>query len=163
MASRAAWEQAPIIVLPFSALSPPADQGGSPFMMELLALTGALQLLAHLQLQGTVYSDCQGLIHKLQQQNVLRRNTSSAGYPLLRDCKRLISGTRSIHWIKGHPERSQTPPSGLSQDQWGNYVADLHPSPPPTHTLNLPALTILPTLQHLRLRSRPTDRLALLH
>ena len=35
-------------------------------MMELLALTGGLQLLAHLQLRGTVYSDCQGLIRKLQ-------------------------------------------------------------------------------------------------
>ena len=65
MASRAAWEQAPITVLPFSAQSLPADQGGSPFMMELLALTGALQLLEHLQLRGTVYSDCQGLIRKL--------------------------------------------------------------------------------------------------
>ena len=119
MASRADWDQAPITVLPFSAQSLPADQGGSPFMMELLALTGALQLLAHLQLRGTVYSDCQGLIRKLQQRDVLRRNTNSPGYPLLRDCKRLLASTRSIHWIKGHAERSQTPKSGWSQDQWG--------------------------------------------
>ena len=118
-------------------------------MMELLALTGALQLLAHLQLRGTVYSDCQGLIRKLQQRDVLRRNTNSPGYPLLRDCKRLLASTRSIQWIKGHPERSQTPPSGWSQDQWGNYIADLHARPPHTpQALNLPTLTLLPPVDH---------------
>ena len=136
MASRAAWEQAPIIVFPFLALSLPADQGGSPFMMELLVLTGALHLLAHLR---TVYSDCQGLIRKLQQRNLLHRNTNSPGYPLLRDCQRLISSTRSIQWIKGHPERSKIPQSGWSQDQWGNYIADLHASLTP-----LPLLTYYP-------------------
>ena len=70
-------------------------------MMELIARTGALQLLAHLQLHRSVYSDCQGLIRKLLQRNVLRRDTNSPGYPLLRNCKRLISGTRAIQSIKG--------------------------------------------------------------
>ena len=65
MVSRAG-EQAPILILSFTA--------PSPFMMEHSALTGALRLLAHLQLQGTVSSGCQGL-----QRNVLRRNTTSPG------------------------------------------------------------------------------------
>ena len=149
MAYSADWEQTPKVVLPFSAPSLPADQGGSPFIMELLVLTGGVQLLAHLQVRGTVYSDCQGLIRKLQQRNVLRRNTNSPGYPLLLDCQRLISSTHSIQWTKGHPERSQIPQSGWSQDQWGNYIADRHASP--THTppaLNLPTLTFLAPVQH---------------
>ena len=118
-------------------------------MMELLALTGALQLLAHLQLRGTVYSDCQGLIRKLQQRDVLRRNTNSPGFPLLRDCQRLLSSTRSTQWIKGHPERSQTPKSGWSQDQWGNYIADHYARPPHTPpALHLPTLILLPPADH---------------
>ena len=128
MATRATWDQAPILVLPFTAPSLTADSGGSPFMMELLALSGALQLLAHLQLQGTVYSDCQGLIRKLQQRNVLRRNTTSTGFPLLRDCKRLMSGTRAIQWIKGHPERSQArpqPPHAI-RDLWDSRLGEDH-------------------------------------
>ena len=153
MASRAAWEQAPIIVLPFSAPSLPADQGGSPFMMELLALTGALQLLAHLQLQGTVYSDCQGLICNFHQRNVLRLNTNSTGYPLFRDCKRLISGNHSIQ-------------SWWSQDQWGNYIADLHASPPPHLSHYKPTRPHHPsdaTTPCLFLRSHTQDRLAFPH
>ena len=130
---------------------------GSPFMMELLALTGTLQLLAHLQLRGTVCSDCQGLIRKLQQRNVFRCNTTSPGFPLLRDCKRMIASTRSIQWIKVHPERSQTPQSGWSQDQWGNYIADHYARLPHTPSaLNLPTLT--PTVGH-----HVFDRLALRH
>ena len=63
------------------------------------------QILSHLQLRGTFYSDCQGLDQKLKQRRLLRRNTTSLGCRLLHDCVRLISESRSIRWIKGHPER----------------------------------------------------------
>ena len=56
--------------------------------MELLAITGGLQILSHLNLQGTVLSDCQGLVRKIAQRNVLRQNPTDTGYPLLRDCVR---------------------------------------------------------------------------
>ena len=58
-------EQATILVVPFTADQLDAEHGGFPFLMELLGLTGGLQLLLRLQLQGKVISDCQGLIRKL--------------------------------------------------------------------------------------------------
>ena len=61
--------------------------------------------------------------------------------------------------IKGHPECPQTPRSGWSQDQWGNYIADLHASPPHTPpSLNLPTLPLLPTLDHQILASAAIHR-----
>ena len=134
MASQADWEQAPIIVLPFVADQLDAEHGGSPFLMELLALTGGLQILAHLQLTGQVITDCQSLTRKLAKWDVLRRNTGSPGYPLLRECKRLLTPARTLRWTKGHPERSRSPRSDWSQDQWGNYLADLYAGGgPPAH------------------------------
>ena len=108
MASQADWGQAPIIVLPFVADQLDAEHGGSPFLMELLALTWGLQILAR----------------KLEKWDVLRRNTGSPGYPLLRECKRLLTPARTIRWTKGHPERSHAPRSGWSRDQWGNYLVE---------------------------------------
>ena len=112
MATNGDWASRPIIVIPFTAEGLGPSQGGSPTLMELLAITGGLQILSHLNLQGTVLSDCQGLVRKLAQRNVLRRNLTNAGYPLLRDCVRNLTPHRTIKWIKGHPERSQAPRSG---------------------------------------------------
>ena len=76
------WASAAINVQPITADLLQGDQGGSPFMMELIALTGGLQLLTQLNLTGTVITDCQSLTRKLQQGDVLRRNTTSPGFPL---------------------------------------------------------------------------------
>ena len=35
-----------------------------------------------------------------------------------------LSDSISIQWLKGHPERSDTPPSAWSRHQWGIYIAD---------------------------------------
>ena len=107
MATDGDWARRPIIVIPFTAEGLGPNQGGSPTLMELLAITGGLQILSHLNLQGTVLSDCQGLVRKIAQRNVLRRNPTYAGYPLLRDCTRNLTPHRTLMWIKGHPERSQ--------------------------------------------------------
>ena len=68
--------------------------------------------------------DCQSLIRKLEKWDVLR----------------------TIHWIKGHPEHSHTPRLGWSQDQWGNYIADLYAGGPPRQATTFPDLTVSPTL-----------------
>ena len=149
MATDEHWAHGPILAIPFSAAGLSTDQGGSPALMELLAITGGLQALAHLRLSGTVLSDCQGLVRKLAHRHVLRRNPTSARYPLMRDCARSITPARTLQWIKGHPERTRTPRSGWTQDQWGNYLADLYArSPASSPPLDFPSLVILPPLSY---------------
>ena len=149
MATDEHWARGPIFVLPFTADGLSTDQGGSPALMELLAITGGLQALDHLHLSGTVLSDCQGLVRKLAHRHVLRRNPTSAGYPLMRDCARSITTARTLQWIKGHPERTRTPCSGWTQDQWGNYLADLYArSPASSPPLDFPSLVVIPPLSY---------------
>ena len=161
MASEEDWANHPILVLPFTAEDLDPSQGGSPNLMELLAITGGLQILSHLNLSGTVLSDCQGLVRKIGQRHVLRRTPTNAGYPLLRDCVRSLTPHRTIQWIKGHPERSRTPRSGWTQDQWGNYMADLFAGDPTsTPPIDFPHLLIHSALTHAAIAQasiRPTD------
>ena len=72
MATDGDWASRPITVIPFTAEGLGPSQGGSPTLMELLAITGGLQILSHINLTGTVFSDCQGLVHKIAQRIVLR-------------------------------------------------------------------------------------------
>ena len=161
MASDEDWEHHPIVVLPFTAEGLDPHHGGSPTLMELLAITGGLQILSHLNLSGTVFSDCQGLVRKIAQRHVLRRIPTNAGYPLLRDCVRRLDPHRTLQWIKGHPERSRTPRSGWTQDQWGNYLADLFAGDPSrTPPIDFPHLLICPAITHEAIAQasiRPTD------
>ena len=62
--------------------------------VELLAIS--LDFLATLDLQGPVYSDCQGFVMKLLHPNVIRRTPASAGFLLIRACARRLQ----------HPSRS---------------------------------------------------------
>ena len=161
MASDGDWAHHPIIVLPITTEGLDSTLGGSPTLMELLAITGGLQILSHLNLSGTVFSDCQGLVRKIDQRHVLRRNPTNAGYPLLRDCVRSLNPHRTLQWIKGHPERSRTPRSGWTQDQWGNYLADLFAGDRTrTPPLDFPQLIIHPALTHEAIAQesiQPTD------
>ena len=104
--------------------------------MELLAISAGLELLEALDLTGTVYSDCQGLVKKLHHPHVLRRSPASVRYPLIRACvRRLHRPTRTLQWTRSHPERS-----GWDQSQWGIYLADLYarnPLSPPLPGLRL--------------------------
>ena len=52
--------------------------------------------------------------------------------------------------MKGHPERSHTPRSGWSQDQWRNYLAEFYAggAHPPRPATQFPGLTVLPTLPY---------------
>ena len=97
----------------------------------------------------------------LRLSGILRRNPTNAGYPLLRDCVRSLTPHRTIQWIKGHPERSRTPRSGWTQDQWGNYLADLFAGDPTrTPPIDFPHLHIHPALTHAAIAQasiRPTD------
>ena len=94
--------------------------------MELLAITGGLQILPYLNMSGTVLSDCQGIVRKLTQRDVLRRNPTSPGYPLLRYCVRSLAPTRTIQRIKEQPERTLVP---RSRKTTGEIPGDL-PRPP---------------------------------
>ena len=131
------WVHAPIYILPFTVPRLAAELGGVPMTIELLGISAGLELLDALNLTGTVYSDCQGLVRKLCHPHVLRRTPAGPGFPLIRACvRRLTHPLRKLQWVRSHPERSGTPRSGWDQSQWGIYLADLFardpasPSPP---------------------------------
>ena len=68
--SQATGDQASILVVLLPADQLDAEHCGQLFF---LSLTGGLQLLSHLQLQGKVITDCQRLTQKLDEWDVLRR------------------------------------------------------------------------------------------
>ena len=103
------WRSRPILVIPFHTSRLPADLGGLPSIMELLAVTGGIEVLATLGLTGTIYSDCQGLIRKLHHPHVLRCNTTAPGYPLLRYCVTTLQHPIQLRRLRSHPERSNAP------------------------------------------------------
>ena len=86
-----------------------AELGGVPMTKELLGISAGLELLDALSLTGTVFSDCQGLVHKLLHPHVLRRTPVGPGFPLIRACVRRLTPSRKLQWIRSHPERSGTP------------------------------------------------------
>ena len=97
----------------------------------LLALSAGLELLEAFDLEGTVYSDCQGLVKKLQYPQVLRRTSASAGFPLIRSCaRRLQHPSRKQQWVRSYPERSRTPRTGWDQLHWGIFLADRYACTP---------------------------------
>ena len=65
MGGRKGGWHAPIYILPFTVPRLAAELGGVPMTMELLGISAGLELLDALNLTGTVYSDCQGLVRKL--------------------------------------------------------------------------------------------------
>ena len=99
-------------------------QEGSALVAELLALHAGLHLLHTLHLRGTVYSDCLGAVKKITRRWSPGLAFTEAGASLVTSCRSYLSASISIQWIKGHPERSDAPPSSWSRQQWGNYVAD---------------------------------------
>ena len=99
-------------------------QGGSALVAELLAIHAGLHLLHTLHLRGTVYSDCLGAVKKLTRRWSPGLTFTEAGASLITSCRSYLSALISVQWIKGHPERSDTPPSAWSRQQWGNYLAD---------------------------------------
>ena len=112
--------------------------------MELLACTAGLSLLARLGLDGSVYTDCQGLVTSLSKDTPLRRGSTKVGYHLLRACHRILSTTSiRLQWTRSHPETSDSPVSGWSPDQWGIYLADLYASPHPKPLLRQFTVTTL--------------------
>ena len=50
------------------------------------------------------------LVKKLLHPHVLRRTPASAGFPLIHACaRRLLHPSRTLQWVRSHPERSRTP------------------------------------------------------
>ena len=143
------WRSRPILVIPFHTPRLPRDLG-LPSIMELLAITGGLEVLATLGLTGTIHSDCQGLIRKLLHPHAIRRNTTGPGYPLLRYCVRTLQHHPIQQcWTRSHPERSNVPPTCWDQHQWGIYLADHFGGPQPSATnLDFPALKRFSTISH---------------
>ena len=118
--------------------------------MELLAITGGMEVLDTLGLAGTIYSDCQGLIRKLLHPHVLRRNTTGPGYPLLRYCvTTLRHHLIQLSWTRSHPERSNVPSNCWDQNQWGIFLADRFGGPhPPAHNPDFPTLHRFAPISH---------------
>ena len=133
--------------------------GGSPLVAELLAIQAGLQLLHTLGLSGTVFSDCLSTVKRITRKWTPGHSFQTAGASLVSSCRAYLSATISLKWVKGHPERSETPPSSWSRQQWGIYIADalsknrdlgsLPHSPIPAtrlHHLSLPeVLQVAPT------------------
>ena len=105
---------------------PPALRplGGTPLVAELLAIQAGLQLLHTLGLRGTVFSDCLSAVKKITRKWTPGHSFQAAGASLVSSCRGHLSHTISLKWVKGHPERSETPHSAWSRHQWGIYIAD---------------------------------------
>ena len=87
--------------------------GGTAHVAELIAIHAGLHLLHSLNLRRTVYSDCLSAVKKI----------TDAGAALISSRSLLSSGIHLV-WHKGYPERSDTPPSAWSRQQWGTFIAD---------------------------------------
>ena len=138
------WRSRPILVIPFHTPRLPPELGGLPSIMELLAITGGLEVLATLGLTGTIYSDCQGLIRKLLHPHLLRRNTTGSGFP-----PTLQHHPIQLNWTRSHPERSNVPPNCWDQNQWGIFLADRFGGPqPPDYDPDFPTLHRFSPISH---------------
>ena len=105
---------------------PPTLQalGGTAHVAELMAIHAGLHLLHTLNLRGTVYSDCLAAVKKITRKWTPGRAFQDSGATQVAAAKALRTDSITIQWIKGHPERSDLPPSSWSRQQWGIYVAD---------------------------------------
>ena len=117
------------LVLQYSGCSfrkPPTLQssGGTVQLAELLAIQTGLKLLHLLNLRGTVYSDCLGAVKKITRRWSSGRSFLEAGAALVSSSRAYLSDQIQLKWIKGHPERSTTPPSAWSKQKWGIYLTD---------------------------------------
>ena len=99
-------------------------QGSSALVAELLAVHTGLHLLHTLHLRSTVFSDCLSAVKKITRRWSPGLAYTEAGASLVTSCRSYLSDTISLKWIKGHPERSDTPHLTWSRHQWGNYIAD---------------------------------------
>ena len=98
--------------------------GGTAHVAELLAIQAGLQLLHSLGLSGTVYSDCLSAVKKITRRWTPGHSFQEAGAALVSSCRAYLSPKVSLQWTKGHPERTELPPSAWSRQQWGIYLAD---------------------------------------
>ena len=107
-------------------------------MTELLAIHAGLHLLHTLKLRGTVYSDCLAAVNKITRRWTPGRAFQDTGATLVTASRAHCSDSITILWTKGHSERSKSPPSTWSRQQWGIYVeiawartTDKHRDPSP--------------------------------
>ena len=98
--------------------------GGSAHVAELLAIHAGLLLLHTLQLRGMVYSDCLAAVKKINRRWTPGRSFQEAGATLVTASRALCSHSITLQWLKGHPERSDLPPSSWTRQQWGIYITD---------------------------------------
>ena len=94
------------------------------YIAELLAIHAGLHLLSTFRLRGTVYTDCLSVVKKISRRWSPGSSFQEAGAALVASCRAYLSDSISLKWTKGHPERSEQPPSAWSRHQWGIYLAD---------------------------------------
>ena len=85
--------------------------GGSAHVAELLAIHAGLHLLSTLHLRGTVYTECLSAVKKINRRWSPGSSFQEADAALVASCRTYLSDSISLKWIKGHPERSEHPPS----------------------------------------------------
>ena len=119
--------------------------GGSALVAELLAIHTGLHLLHALQLRGTVYSDCRSAVTKINRLWSPGTSFTEAGAALVSASRHYLSESISLQWVKGHPERSDTPHAAWSRHQWGIYIADGLTKTPDISTLPFMPLPLLRT------------------
>ena len=83
-----------------------------------------LHLLHSLQLRGTVYSDGLSAVTKITRRWSPGHAFTEAGAALVSASRLYLSESISLQWVKGHPERFDTPHTAWSRHQWGIYIAD---------------------------------------
>ena len=89
-------------------------QGGTAQVADLLAIQTGLLILHSLHLRGAVHSDCLSAVKKITRRWSSGRSYLEAGAALLASSRSYLSDQIHLKWIKGHPERSASPPAAWS-------------------------------------------------
>ena len=105
---------------------PPTIQalGGTAQVAELLAIQTGVFILHSLHLLGTVHSDCLGAVKKITRRWSSGRSYLEEGAALMASSQSCLSEQIYLKWLRGHPERSDTPAAAWSRQQWNIYIAD---------------------------------------
>ena len=84
--------------------------GGSAQVAELIAIYAGFHLLHNVNLRGTVHSDCLSAVKKITRRWSPGHAFTEAGAALVTSSRSYLWDSISLRCIKGHPERSDSPP-----------------------------------------------------
>ena len=121
------WRSRPILVIPFHTPRLPPDLGGLPSIMELLAITGGLEVLANLGLTARASSG-KFFTHMFSGATQLGPDIPSSDAASAR-----YNTTPSNYVERAATHNEETsPPNCWDQHQWGIFLADCFGGPQPS-------------------------------